>query len=348
MQSKILPLTGDWREKLREYYDVSEIEIIYGGELDVESRGRDSSLIENPPAESTSRCRYVAVPYFELPGARRQQALQQAAQQADATETDESRASTSSVSVRQRTSADVSITQQAQQADATEADESRATQADSIDALSEEALEEGECNAERELADASGDDEDIEVLLPLPLLTSFTSTKVQILTQHSSSSNTHTHTQLPLPLLERESSKLSALTEISRCVTPVSMRDADGSALCATCEDEPKSSSDIYKDELITCLPLDDRSKGMDADAEDRIQQARAQSRLMGRVYRDSEEETTEAHRLGEFAGRNVCVFVCVCVCVFCVCVCLKKVRVERPANELNACTEYPHNDLSS
>ena len=189
MQSKICPLTGDWREKLREYYDVSEIEIVYGGELDVEARSslienppaestrrcRDvearSSLIENPPSESTRRCRHVAVPYFELPGARRQHALQPAAQQvqqADATEADESRASPSSVSIRQHTSADVSITQQAQQADDTEAAETRASQADTIDTPSEEALAEGEGHEEGELADASGDDEDSEVLLPMP------------------------------------------------------------------------------------------------------------------------------------------------------------------------------------
>ena len=78
------------------------------------------------------------------------------------------RAQSAYVSIRQHTSADVSITQQAQQADDTEAAETRASQADTIDTPSEEALAEGEGHEEGELADASGDDEDSEVLLPMP------------------------------------------------------------------------------------------------------------------------------------------------------------------------------------
>jgi hypothetical protein len=52
--SQILPLTGDWKAKLRERYETCEIESVFGGELDVNAR----PVLPIHP--------YVPIPYAEL------------------------------------------------------------------------------------------------------------------------------------------------------------------------------------------------------------------------------------------------------------------------------------------
>lgn len=53
-REQICPLTGDWKAKLRERYDVTEIEKVYGGELDLRQR---------PPCKVLP---YKPIPFWEL------------------------------------------------------------------------------------------------------------------------------------------------------------------------------------------------------------------------------------------------------------------------------------------